>query len=125
MREDQGMARFTPPTPRSRRLGRELRKLRESRGWKLEDAAKQLQCSPSRVSRIESGDIKPRPGDVMELLHAYELPLDAEPGVSLLSLARDLRQSGWWQRLDALSGRYPTFIAYQAQATALPKLEPK
>ncbi len=124
MREDQAMARFTPPTPRSRRLGRELRRLREGRGWKLEDAAKQLQCSPSRVSRIESGDIKPRTGDVMELLHAYEMPLDSEPGLSLLSLARDLRQSGWWQRLDAISSRYATYIAYEAEATDLRNFEP-
>src|SRR4051812_13499463 len=111
MREDQSVARFTPPTPRSRRLGRELRRLREAKGWKMEDAAKHLQCSVSRVSRIESGDIKPRPGDVMELLHAYDIPLDSEPGRSLLTLARDLRQSGWWQRLDAISGRYATYIA--------------
>lgn len=124
MREDQGMARFTPPTPRSRRLGRELRRLRETRGWKMEDAAKQLQCSTSRVSRIESGDIKPRTGDVMELLHAYEISLDSEPGLSLLSLTRDLRQSGWWQRLDALSGRYATYIAYEAEATDLRNFEP-
>jgi transcriptional regulator with XRE-family HTH domain len=124
MREDQGMARFTPPTPRSRRLGRELRRLREAQGWKLEDAAKHLQCSTSRISRIESGDIKPRSGDVMELLHAYEIALDGEPALSLLSLTRDLRQSGWWQRLDAISGRYATYIAYETEATDLRNFEP-
>jgi hypothetical protein len=60
----------------------------------------------------------------MELLHAYEIPLDGEPGVSLLSLARDLRHSGWWQRLDALSGRYATYIAYETEATDLRNFEP-
>jgi transcriptional regulator with XRE-family HTH domain len=119
MREDQSMARFVPPTPRSRRLGRELRRLRETKGWKLEDVAKRLQSSPSRISRIESGEIRPRPGDVMELLDAYEIPMDGEPGRSLLSLTRDLRQSGWWQRLDAISGRYATYIAYEAEAREL------
>src|SRR5215475_4495790 len=109
MREDRAMARFTPPTPRSRRLGRELRKLREGRAWTMEDAARQLRCSPSRISRIESGEIKPRTGDVMELLVAYDTPLDGEPGRSLLALTRDLRESGWWQRLDALSSRYATY----------------
>jgi transcriptional regulator with XRE-family HTH domain len=124
MREDQCVARFTPATPRSRRLGRELRRLREARGWKLEEAANQLQCSTSRVSRIESGEIKPRTGDVMELLHAYDVPLDGEPGQWLLTLARDLRQSGWWQRLDNISGRYATYIAYEAEATDLRNFEP-
>jgi transcriptional regulator with XRE-family HTH domain len=124
MREDSGVARFTPPTPRSRRLGRELRKLREIKTWTMDDAAKQIGCSTSRISRIESGEIKPRPGDVMELLMAYDVPLEGEPGNSLLTLARELRQSGWWQRLDALSGRYATFIAYEAEAMDLRNFEP-
>lgn len=125
MREDDRMAaRFTPPTPRSRRLGRELRRLREARGYTTEAVAKQLGCSQSRVSRIESGEIKARPGDVMEMLHAYELPLDGEPGRSLLDLARELRQAGWWQRMGALSNRYATYIAYEAEASELRNFEP-
>ena len=118
------MARFTPPTPRSRRLGRELRRLRDAKGWTMEAAAEKLDCSTSRISRIESGDIKPRTGDVMELLVAYEVALDSDPGKSLLALARDLRESGWWQRLDAISGRYATYIAYEAEASELRNFEP-
>lgn len=118
------MARFTPPTPRSRRLGRELRKLRDEHGLNVEQAAKELHCSPSRVSRIESGEIKAKPGDVMELLVAYGVPIDGEPGQSLIALARELRESGWWQRLDALSNKYATFIAYEAEARQLRNFEP-
>lgn len=117
-------ARFTPPTPRSRRLGRELRRLRENRGWNLDDAARNLGCSASRVSRIESGDIKARPGDVMELLVAYEVSMKEDPGLSLLVLARDLRESSWWRRMDALSSRYATFIAYEAEASEARNFEP-
>ena len=124
MGEDLPTSRFTPPTPRSRRLGRELRRLREARDWTLDAAATQLQCSPSRVSRIESGDIKARPGDVMELLVAYGVPLEGEPAASLLALARELRVSGWWQRMDALSSRYATFIAYETEAVELRNFEP-
>jgi transcriptional regulator with XRE-family HTH domain len=124
MREDQGMARFAPPTPRSRRLGRELKRLREAAGQNLEAAAKQLHCSTSRVSRIESGEIKPRPGDVMEMLVAYGHPIEGEPGQSLLTLARDLRESGWWQRMDTLTSRYATYIAYEAEALELRNFEP-
>ncbi|MFC6021868.1 helix-turn-helix domain-containing protein [Plantactinospora solaniradicis] len=118
------MSRFTPPTPRSRRLGRELRKLRDAKGLTLDDAAKLVRCSPSRLSRIESGEIKPRPGDVMELLVAYGHPIDSEPGASLLVLTRDLKESGWWQRLGALSNRYATFIAYEEEAAELYNFEP-
>ena len=124
MRDDQRVARFAPPTPRSRRLGRELRRLREERGQTTEAVSKALQCSPSRVSRIESGEIRPKPGDVMEILHTFGLPIDGEPGASLIALARDLRDAGWWQRLDQLSNRYATFIAYEAEAVELRNFEP-
>ncbi|WP_326561332.1 helix-turn-helix domain-containing protein [Micromonospora sp. NBC_01796] len=125
MREDLSVpARFTPPTPRSRRLGRELRSLRDSAGLKVEETAAKLHCSPSRISRIESGDIKVRPGDVMEMLVAYGHSLDSEPGRSLLSLAEGLREMGWWQRQNVLSSRYATFIAYEAEATDLRNFEP-
>ncbi|MFG1847001.1 DUF5753 domain-containing protein [Micromonospora carbonacea] len=115
------MPRFTPATPRSRRLGRELRKLRDAKGLTGEDAAKLVRCSSSRISRIESGEIKPRAGDVMELLVAYGIRIDEEPATSLLEQARDLREEGWWQRLG---GRYATYIAYEEEAAELKNFEP-
>ena len=45
----------TGPTVRRRRLGTELRKLRESNGYKLEEVAAQLGVAPSTLSRIETG----------------------------------------------------------------------
>lgn len=115
------MPRFTPATPRSRRLGRELRKLREAKGLTGEETAKLVRCSSSRISRIESGEIKPRAGDVMELLVAYGVRIDEEPGLSLLEQARDLREEGWWQRVG---GRYATYIAYEAEAAEMKNFEP-
>ncbi|MGY3516389.1 DUF5753 domain-containing protein [Micromonospora sp. PTRAS2] len=115
------MPRFTPATPRSRRLGRELRKLRDAKGLTGEDAAKLVRCSSSRISRIESGEIKPRAGDVMELLVAYGIRIDEEPATSLLEQARELREEGWWQRLG---GRYATYIAYEEEAAELKNFEP-
>ncbi|MFI2662592.1 DUF5753 domain-containing protein [Micromonospora carbonacea] len=115
------MPRFTPATPRSRRLGRELRKLRDAKGLTGEEAAKLVRCSSSRISRIESGEIKPRAGDVMELLVAYGIGIDEEPATSLLEQARELREEGWWQRLG---GRYATYIAYEEEAAELKNFEP-
>ncbi|MGC5332228.1 DUF5753 domain-containing protein [Micromonospora sp. DT62] len=115
------MPRFTPATPRSRRLGRELRKLREAKGLKGEQVAEIVRCSSSRISRIESGEIKPRVGDVMELLVAYSIKIDEEPGTSLLEQARGLREEGWWQRVG---GRYATYIAYETEAVELKNFEP-
>ena len=124
MREDQRVPRFTPPTPRSRRLGRELRRLRETRSLTQEAAAKLLKCSQQRIARIESGDIKPRPRDVLEILVAYEVPHDQEQGLSLRAMAEELREPGWWQRLNTLPARYVTFIAYEAEAVELWQFQP-
>nr|MDT0659435.1 DUF5753 domain-containing protein [Micromonospora sp. DSM 115978] len=115
------MPRFTPATPRSRRLGRELRKLRETKGMTGDETAKLVRCSSSRISRIESGEIKPRAGDVMELLVAYGIRIDEEPGTTLLDQARELREDGWWQRIG---GKYATYIAYETEAVELKNFEP-
>ncbi len=124
MRDDQRMARFTPATPRSRRLGRELRRLRDAADMTLDAAGKQVGSSGSRIQRIEAGDIKVRPGDVMELLVAYGISIDSEPGRSLLVMARELREPGWWQRLNTLPARYATMIAYEEEATEIRNFEP-
>ena len=39
-------------------------------------------------------------------------------------MAGELRQAGWWQRLNTLPARYVTFIAYEAEATELRHYEP-
>lgn len=124
MRDDQRMARFTPATPRSRRLGRELRRLRDAAKLTLDEAGKAVGSSGSRIQRIESGEIKVRPGDVMELLDAYGVTIDSEPGRSLLTMARQLREAGWWQRLNSLSTKYATMIAYEEEATEIRNFEP-
>jgi transcriptional regulator with XRE-family HTH domain len=43
------------PTVRRRRLGSELRRLREAHSFKLEEAADQLGLAASTLSRIETG----------------------------------------------------------------------
>lgn len=57
----------------------------------------------------------------MELLVAYGVKIDEEPGVSLLDQARGLREDGWWQRLG---GKYATYIAYEIEAVELKNFEP-
>jgi transcriptional regulator with XRE-family HTH domain len=98
--------------------------LREDCGLTQEQAARVLDCSQARIGRIESGDIKPRPRDVLEILVAYGLPHDGEAGRDLIEMARKVRDAGWWQRLNSLPNRYLTFIAYEAEATQLYHFEP-
>jgi transcriptional regulator with XRE-family HTH domain len=48
--------------PVQRRLvGAALRRYRERLGYRLEDAARVLECNPSKISRIETGQRGIRP----------------------------------------------------------------
>src|SRR5947207_1722670 len=125
MRDDSKVSRFTPVTPRSRRLGRELRQLREAAGLTLEDAGKATSYSGARIGRIEQGEIKPRSGDVFELLKAYGVDLESESARTLAGAAQALRaEVGWWQRAGSLGTKYQTFIAYEEEANSIRHYEP-
>ncbi|MDX6742874.1 helix-turn-helix transcriptional regulator [Actinocorallia sp. A-T 12471] len=91
------------PTVRGRRLARELRRLRENQGLTLQDVADRLGWSRATVSRLETGQTRPR--DVAELLDLYGV---ASPDRdALLTLSREARQMGWWTAyVDVFSGSY-------------------
>ena len=49
------------PTVRRKRLTVELRRLREQAGLTCEDVGQRLECSGTRISRMETGRIGARP----------------------------------------------------------------
>jgi transcriptional regulator with XRE-family HTH domain len=59
------------PTVRRRRLGTELRRLREANSIKLEEVADQLGVAPSTLSRIETGKAPTRSAYLSEMLKMY------------------------------------------------------
>jgi transcriptional regulator with XRE-family HTH domain len=82
------------PTVRRRRLGAELRQRRERAGLSLEIVAERLECSQSKISRIETGHTSVTVRDVRDMLAIYEA---TEAEIEELSdLARDARQKAWW-----------------------------
>ena len=85
----------TSPTVQRRRLGLELRRLRERAGKTLDEVARVLRCSQSKVSRIESGQVAPTPGDVLSLLDLYAV--DTEQRERLMHAVRQARKRNWWQ----------------------------
>lgn len=78
-----------------RRLGAELRRLRGKAGLKLEDAARALDCSTSKISRLENGKGIPRPADVDVLCRAYGGVAEVEAEM-LHRLVAQSRARGWW-----------------------------
>jgi transcriptional regulator with XRE-family HTH domain len=81
-------------TVRRRRLAHELRRLREAAGLTCEQVAAQIECSASKVSRMETGKVSVTPRDVRDVTAIYGVPDDLRD--SLIQLARESRQEGWW-----------------------------
>ena len=107
------------PTVRRRRLGMELRRLRESSSLMIEDVAKHLECSMSRVSRIETGKSVARIRDVRDMLDLYRVG-DETQREQLLTLAKDAQQRGWWTEYESvLSAGLDTYVGLEASAASI------
>jgi len=83
------------PTLRRRQVGIQLRRLREAAGVTIDQVAEQLECSASKISRIETGQTGVTPRDVRDMAAVYGVPV--EEAELLLRFAREARQKGWWQ----------------------------
>ena len=66
----------TSPTVYRLQLGRELRRLREAAGRTREDAAAELECGVSKISKTETGKATLRPAEVRALLDLYTVTDD-------------------------------------------------
>jgi transcriptional regulator with XRE-family HTH domain len=103
------------PTIRQRELGMRLREFRTAKGLTVEEAAKELLCSPTKISRAETGARRATLRDVREMCQIYAV--DAETSAELMDLAREARQSGWWTRYDDL--KITPFIGMEQAASAI------
>jgi hypothetical protein len=93
------------PTIRRRRLGVELRRHRTEAGITIDVVAERLGCSPSKVSRIETGHTSATPRDVKNMLDIYGLAGNISD--ELVEIASEARQKGWWHPYSAvLLGAY-------------------
>jgi transcriptional regulator with XRE-family HTH domain len=107
------------PTLRRRQLGMELRRLREAAGLTIDQVAERLECSASKISRIETGQSGATPRDVRDILVVYGVPEDESD--LLLQIAREARQKGWWQLYGTvLTGAY---VGLEAAADAIQAYE--
>jgi len=111
------------PTVRRKRLGIELRRLRERAELTCEDVGQRLECSGTRISRMETGRISVRPGDVRELLEVYGVT-GAEAD-SLVQLAREARRKGWWHTYGrVLPSWFEAYIGLESEAVRLRDFQP-
>lgn len=83
------------PTVRSRQLGAALKRYREAAKLDQQHAAEHIVGSKAKISRIETGQVSARPGDVRLMLELYGVE-DRDVYRRLEQLARDSNKRGWW-----------------------------
>jgi Domain of unknown function (DUF5753)/Helix-turn-helix domain len=66
----------------------------------VDDVARELMCSTPKISRIETGTRLPTLRDVRDLCRLYRLD-ETEQG-RLMTIAREAKEQGWWNKFDDL-----------------------
>jgi transcriptional regulator with XRE-family HTH domain len=109
----------TGPTVRRRRLGTELRKLRESNSYKLEEVAAQLGVAPSTLSRIETGKAPTKSAYLNQMLEMYGVDDPSQRQV-LVDMAREGHRKGWWAAYDdVLPSGFDIYVGLEAETAAI------
>lgn len=105
-------------TVRRQELGEALRAWRKEANLTLEEASRVINCSQSKLSRVETGQRSITPVEVSALLAVYKA--DSRTRDRLLALAEESGEIGWWQRdrANCLSGP-DTLITVEAKAECI------
>jgi hypothetical protein len=82
----------------------------------VDQVAEQLLCSPSKVSRMETGSRAATLRDVRDLCDLYEVKDPAERD-RLAKLATEGKQQGWWQPYEL--DTFATYVGLEAEATTV------
>jgi transcriptional regulator with XRE-family HTH domain len=107
------------PTVRRRRLGTELRRLREAHSLKLEEVADKLGLAASTLSRIETGKAPTRTAYLSAMLDLYGVD---DPGQRqiLVDMAREGHRKGWWAAWeDVLPTGFDVYVGLEGEAASL------
>lgn len=107
----------TSPTVYRLQLGRELRRLREAAGCTREDAAAELECGISKVSKIETGKATLRPAEVRALLDLYHVT-DRDAVLGLAGYARrrsTVRVPDWAKTFVGMEADAAEIRTYQTE----------
>ena len=106
---------------RSRQVAAQLRALREKAGLSGAEVAKRMDMSPSKISRIETGNSGLQIEDVASLLGLYQVPTASRD--ELLDLVRRSEERGWWTRQPGLPQLWRSLIDFEAKATRVQNYE--
>jgi transcriptional regulator with XRE-family HTH domain len=116
------MDTYEDPAAARRRLQRELRALRTDANLTQRDVAEEMEWSPSKVIRIESGSVSITTNDLKQLLAYYGIK-DQSVIDELLLTNRESRKQSWAEYKDVLPLLGRTYWGYEASAIILRQFE--
>lgn len=118
------MTAVQDPTVQRRRLRVELRRARDTAGLRQADVARAMDWSPSKLIRIERGDVSVSTNDLRALLSHYGVK-DKGRINGLLELARSARGASFYdQYADLLKPGFKEYLAYEASASVIRQYDP-
>ena len=127
MHSGQESAKGSPGPQVSRReLGALLRQLRANAGLTIEQVAERLLCSPSKVSRMETGFRAGTMRDIRDLCDLYAVT-DRAQRDHLMELVRQSKRQGWWQSYDlplSFSVHLGAYLGLEEDATSISEFQP-
>jgi len=95
----------------------QLRQLRDHAGYKIDQVADALECSPSKVSRIENGRVAATPDDVRIMLELYGIT--GKRQAALVEAAVEAQAKGWWRSYRHRPRDVEPLIDLESTATSI------
>jgi transcriptional regulator with XRE-family HTH domain len=115
------MAERVSPTVRGWRLRTALRKLRTGRGLTIDQVVTKADgdLTSAALSRYETGERRVSPLALRRLLDIYDV--QGEERETLMTLAREARQRGWWQQFtsDAVPEWFQVYVGMESEASTI------
>jgi transcriptional regulator with XRE-family HTH domain len=101
----------------------ELRRARTKANLTQKDVAQALDWSPSKVIRIESGQVAISTTDLRALLSEYGVT-DGAVVSELVDLARNSKKQPWSQYKDVLRSETQAYFGFESSASIIRQVEP-
>jgi transcriptional regulator with XRE-family HTH domain len=112
------------PTVQRRRLRVELRRARDMARLKQADVASAMDWSPSKLIRIEKGDVSISTNDLKALLSYYGVE-DERRVNELVEVAKSARGASFFdQYADLILPGFKEYLAYEASASVIRQYDP-
>ncbi|MGH3736161.1 MAG: helix-turn-helix domain-containing protein [Micromonosporaceae bacterium] len=116
------MTKVAGPTIPRWQLGQELSRLRDAVELTPADVAEKLDCSESKVKKIEAGYVGVVKAELMLMMDLYQV--DPSAREALFELQKLGKQRGWWSKFGRVPNSFGTFLGLESAADLIRIFEP-